>query len=71
MANEERHECSIDVKMNKNEINYRQTWLDTFLVDVFFLQKRLKELSVLGKAKQDNFIYIALFIHKANSKCFT
>ena len=26
---------------------------------------------VLGKARQGNFIYIALFIHKADSKCFT
>jgi hypothetical protein len=30
-----------------------------------------KRVVMQGKARQGNFIYIALFIHKADSKCFT
>ena len=30
-----------------------------------------KKVTMVGKARQGNFIYVALFIQKADSKCFT
>ena len=43
---------------------------DTLVLEMRCLVRQLVVV-VVGKARQGNFIYIALFIHKADSKCFT